>query len=108
MAILTSQHVTLAGLTTSFAAASGGGDKFAPGNNVMLHVKNGGGSPVTVTVDSKTPSNWGSDANVVVSVPASGEKEIGPFGPGRFAGSDGLADVTYSGTTSVTVAAKRI
>jgi hypothetical protein len=108
MAILTSQHVTQAGLAPSYATAAGGGDKFAPGNNVFVHVKNGGGSPVDVTFDSKTPSNYGTDENLVVSVPASGERMVGPFSAGRFAGTDGLVDVSYSGVTSVTVAVVRV
>lgn len=109
MAILTTQQVTLAGLAPSYGAAGASGDKFQPGDNVWLHVKNTSGSPVTVTVDSKTPSNYGGDSDIVVSVPATtGERLFGPFSPGRFSGPDGLVDVSYSGTTNVTVAAVRI
>lgn len=109
MAILSTQQVTLTGLAPTYGAAAGGGDKFQPGPNVWLHVKNGSGSPITVTVDSKVPSSYGDDVNIVVSVPATtGERLIGPFSPGRFSGSDGLADISYSGATSVTVAVVRI
>jgi hypothetical protein len=41
----------------------------------------------------------------VVAVAAGATEDIGPLTPGRFADTDGLAGVTYSSVTSVTVAA---
>jgi hypothetical protein len=109
MAILSTQQVSLTGLAPTYAAAAGGGDKFQPGTTVFLHVKNGSGAPITVTVDSKTPSSYGDDVNIEVAVPATtGERMIGPFNPSRFSGSDGLADISYSGVTSLTIAVVRL
>lgn len=108
MATLASQQIVLTGLAPTFAAAAGGGDKVPPGDHSFLAVRNASGSPITVTVDSVAPSNYGDDANLVVSIPATtGEKWIGPLTAQRFAGADGLVAVTYSGVTTLTVAAVR-
>lgn len=72
-------------------------------------MKNGGASSITVTVNSVTPSNYGTDVDLVVSVPAGGERRIGPLSEQRFASpSDGLVAVTYSDVTSVTVGAFKV
>lgn len=106
MALLTTQTVVPGGLNPTFTAAAGGGDTLQPGNDTYLHVKNASGGALTVTVDSVTPCNYGSDHDLVVSVPAAGERLIGPLTPTRFANaSTGLVNVTYSGVTSLTVAA---
>ena len=108
MATLSTQRITRAGLGPSYAAASGGGDKLAPSGNTFLHVKNGGGSPVTVTL--VTPGNAAENvaiADLAVAVPNGGERMIGPL-PGSLFGNttdSGLCSITYSGVTSVTVAA---
>lgn len=106
MALLTTQVVSVSGLAPTYAAAAGGGDTFTPGDDVFLHVKNAGGSPVTVTV--VTPNTVGGLAisDVSVSVPATtGDRMIGPLSRQNFArSSDGLGEITYSGVTSVTVA----
>lgn len=105
MANLATQVITLEGVGPTYAAAAGGGDTFTPGDDVFLHVKNGGGAPITVTV--VTPNTVGTlaIADVTVSVPAAGERMIGPMPRQTFSRSaDGLGDITYSAVTSVTVA----
>lgn len=108
MATLTVQDMKRTGLATTYAAAAAGGDKFAPSANTFLHVKNAGVGAITVTI--VTPREAIPDvatADVAVSVPATtGERMIGPFPYTHFAAAaDGLADITYSGVTSVTIAA---
>lgn len=106
MATLTTQVIVPGGLTPAYSAAAGGGDKVTPGNDTFIHVKNGSGGSLTVTVDSVTPSNYGTDADLVVAIPAGQERMVGPLPGARFAGvSDGLVSVTYSGVTSLTIAA---
>lgn len=111
MAQLTVQRITqglsagtYSGLLQALVAANAGGDKFQNDGRTYLHVKNGGGSPITVTIDSRINCNQGHDHNPAVSVGAGEERLIGPFGP-EFNSTDGLnnVDVTYSGVTSVTV-----
>lgn len=109
MAALATQVVTQAGLGPTYASAAGGGDTVTPDAATFLHVKNGSGAPITVTVDDVgTPVPGGSAANadIVVSVPAGGERMIGGITPDRFArASDGQAAISYSGVTSLTIAA---
>ncbi len=102
MAQLTVQKISLSGTDPSFAAASAGGDTFANDGNTVLRVKNGGTAAISVTVDAITPCNFGFDHDASVSVPAGGAREIGPFPQNRFGVT---AAVSYSGVTSVTVAA---
>lgn len=110
MALLTVQEVTPAGITPSYAAAAGGGDTFEPlrGQAYNLHVKNGGGSSVTVTVDDPTsvgPTGAAAfNPDLAVSVPAGQERMILIDANRHQDPADDLVDITYSGVTSVTVA----
>lgn len=108
MATLTNQIVTRAGITPTYAAATGGGDAMVCSNDSMLHVKNGGGSPITVTLAIPAGTSlWANAAytNTTVSVSNGSEKMIGPIHPGLYQDpTTGLCTITYSGVTSVTVA----
>lgn len=109
MAILATQTVALAGLNPTYAAAAGGGDKVECGDRNFLHVKNGAGSPVTVTLTATASVRGQAVGNVTVSVPASGERMIGPLQPDLLQNStDSLCAVGYSSATSVTVASIRL
>ena len=106
MATLTTQPVNPSGLGPTYVAASAGGDKVAPGPTVFLHAKNASGGAITVTVNSQTLCNQGFDHDLVVSVPAGADRMIGPLTADRYAApADGLVSITYSGVTSLTVAA---
>lgn len=105
MALLNVQKASLTGLAPAFVAASAGGDSFVNDGKTVLHVKNGGASEITVTINSQQPCNYGFDHDVVVAVPAGGERIIGPFRQDRFNDANGQVAVTYSAVTSVTVAA---
>lgn len=111
MAVLTKQKVSLnPGLAPTFAAAAGGGDSFvndqADGSRTFLVVKNGGGSPITVTVDdpnSKSPDGATQfNPDLAVTVANGGERWIGPLGS-RFIDGNGNTAIAYSAVTSVTV-----
>lgn len=108
MALLTAQVVALAGITPSYAAVAAS-DTFAPDDDLFLHVKNGGGSPDTVTFTDNSRTAGGSAAtNPTVSVPAGQERIIGPI-PQVFQNtSTGIITVAHSFTTSVTCALFRI
>ncbi|MFE7509752.1 hypothetical protein ACFU8I_00700 [Streptomyces sp. NPDC057540] len=109
MATLTTQTIALAGLAPTYAAATGGGDKCEVGDRTFLHVKNGSGSPVTVTLTATAAVRGQAVANLTVSVPASGERMIGPLPADLFQNAtDGLCAIGYSSATTVTVAALRI
>lgn len=107
MALLATQTVKRTGLNPTFAAAAGGGDEFTPGDRTFLYVKNGSAGSITVTV--VTPKQAFADvetADLAVAVPAGENRMIGPLPPQYFANpADGRGDVTYSGVTSLTIAA---
>lgn len=108
MAVLTVQDVSRSGLNPSYAAADVAGDSFANNGSTMLHVKNASAGALTVAVGSQyAPLPAGTaQSDVSVSVPAGGERMIGPFPTRSFNDVDGLAQVTYpGGVTSLTVAA---
>lgn len=107
MATLATQSVTRAGVAPTYAAAAAGGDRFTPSTDTFLHVKNASAGALTVTVVTPRTDAYGNAiADNAISVPASGERMIGPF-PADWYGSttDGLADITYSGVTSLTIGA---
>lgn len=106
MATLSTQAVNRAGVGPTYAACAGGGDRFTPSSNTYLHVKNGSGGALTVTVAAtRVPKPNQTISNNVVSVPAAGERMIGPFPWEDYVATDGsgLADITYSGVTSLTI-----
>jgi hypothetical protein len=58
MAALTVQNIGEAGLEAAYASAGGSGDTIADDGTqrTFLHVKNGGGSDITVTIAAVTAS----------------------------------------------------
>lgn len=104
MAALTTQNISRTGVTPTYAAVAAS-DTFTPDAQVFLHVKNAGGSPDTcvVVVAAGDPPGLVL-ADISVSVTNAQERMIGPF-PGNFFAdpTTGLATVTHSFTTSVTV-----
>lgn len=107
MAKIEEQLVTLAGVAPAYTAASGGGDTFDPDADTFLHVKNGSGGSITVTVVTprSDPRTGLAEADAAVAVPAGAERMLGPFPFETFADpATGLGNITYSGVTSLTVA----
>jgi hypothetical protein len=109
MATLTTQAINRAGVGPTYAAATGGGDAMATGSGMFLHVKNGGGAPITVTLVVPAARTYEPNVAItspVISVPNAGERMIGPIDGGTFTDPvTGLCTLTYSGVTTVTVAA---
>lgn len=105
MSVLTVQQIARSGLDPSYASAAGGGDTVPNDEKTFLHVKNGGGSSITVTI--QTPGTVDSLAitDRAVSVPNGEERMIGPF-PASYYGS--TLTLSYSDVTSVTIAAIRM
>lgn len=102
MAQITVQKITLSGLDPAFVAADAAGDSFANDGKTVLHVKNGSAGAITVTINSERACSFGFDHDAEVSVPAGGERVIGPFYPSRFGTT---VTTSYSAVASVTVAA---
>jgi hypothetical protein len=110
MATLTTQTITRAGTGPTYAAATGGGDAMQVGQDMFLHVKNASGGNITVTIAipagaSGYPNAAYTSTAVVVPL-TTGDRMIGPIvAPLYQDPTTGLATITYSGVTSLTVAA---
>ena len=110
MAELTLQQITEAGGSVTYSAAAGGGDTADNGGSTFLHIKNGGAEEsLTATITAQTTSVdssiYGDLTKASIAVGASGEAFIGPFKPSAFNDGNGEIAITYSGVTSVTIAA---
>jgi hypothetical protein len=109
MATLAVQAISAAGTEVSYDPAGASGDKTVPGDRTFLHVVNGAGAPVTVTI--VTPGTVSglaiADRQVVVT---NGESRMIALAPSlyRNRADSGLAAWTYSSNASVTVAALSI
>jgi len=114
MAALTLQNIDPAGLTPSYSAVNSQDTvAISTGQRVFLHVKNGGGGSINVTITAvKTAATVAGVGGVtisdqVVAVGAGSEEMIGPFTE-AFMDTDGVVTIDYSGTTSVTAAALQL
>jgi len=107
VATLTNHVVKGSGVAHVHTSAASGGDFCTPGDHTFISVINGGGSPITVTVNSVAVDNYGTDVDLAVSVAAGATQLIGPLPASRFAdpAHGGLVGWTYSSVTSVTVSA---
>jgi hypothetical protein len=111
MAKIEEQVVSLAGVGPAYSAAAGGGDTFDPDEDTFIHVKNGHSSPQTVTIATPRtdPGTGQPEADIAVAVPNGGERMIGPFPHEVFADpTTGLASLTYSGVTALTLAVLKV
>lgn len=105
LTLLTVQKMVAAGLEVTTVAAAAGGNSFKNDGYTYLQVTNGGGGSITVTVESRRLCSQGGDHNLSVVVAAAKTIMIGRLNPRDFNDESSLVDVTYSGVTSVTVAA---
>lgn len=105
---ITVQTISRSGLAPTYAAAdSVNGQQFYNDESTFLHVKNGGGGSINVTLNTPGTVDGLAVGDLVVAVGAGAEKMIGPFPPGIYNNS-GYVYVDYSGATSVTVAAFKL
>jgi type IV secretory pathway VirB6-like protein len=105
MATLTTQSITRAGITPTFAAVTGGGDACEVSVDLFLEFKNTNAATYTATL--AIPSTVSTFANVTytsvaVTIPATtGDKMIGPITPDLFKDTTtGFCQITYTGTTT--------
>lgn len=93
----------IADAATQAVAAAGGGDTAPVGPGRFLYVNNGSGGSLTVTVATPGTVSGLAIADTAVAVGA-GDHALIPLS-NVFRGANGRAAVTYSGVTSLTVAA---
>lgn len=109
---LNAQTISRAGIVPSFTAAPAGGNAIDNSSGrVFLYVKNGGASPITVTIGSAKTIDGRTLAAPTVTIANAAEKIIGPFPKALYnevENDTGLTEavkIAYSAVTSVTVAA---
>ena len=107
MATLTVQNSSIAGFVPTYGAVAAS-DVFANDGRTVIYIKNAGGSPDVVAIDSVVACNQGGDHDGGSSVTNATEKCFGPFEPTRFNNSNGRVVVTHSFLTSVTCAVIRL
>lgn len=111
MAELTLQQITEAGGAVTYSSAAEAGDTADNSGNTFLHIKNGSGGSITVTITAQTTTVENTiygdltKANASIAVEGSGEAFIGPFKPAAFNDTDSEIAITYSAVTSLTIAA---
>jgi hypothetical protein len=102
------QDITQAGLNPVMTAApnagAGNGITFGSSGNEFLIVTTSG-TVATLTLDATGRIDGVALADPTVTLPATGTRYIGPFGPGAFGGSVG---VDFSVITGVTYAVVRL
>jgi hypothetical protein len=117
MPTLTRQVLGEDGLTASYVAAAGGGDQVVnTDGGTFLHIKNGSGGSITVTVAEQisgttvTDPNLGklTKANATKAIAAGAEAFFGPFKKQGFNDVNGNIQITYSSVTSLTIAALKL
>lgn len=108
MATLTTQNITTAGILPTYAPATAGGDAMIADQTSFLHIKNGAASSMTVSIaDPMTFDTVLTVSSRVVTVAANSEQMIAIPDTLYKNPATGLASITYSAVTSVTVAAIR-
>lgn len=108
MATLSSQSINRTGLEPSFASCASGGDEFVNNGNEFIYVKNGDGSPHTVTIATPATVDGLAVADREVAVPAGEERIIGPFPKATYDDTAGKVQLTYDAVTSLTIAVLKL
>lgn len=104
---LTVQQIVRSGLNPSYASANVDGHSLPNGGTEFVHVKNGGGSSITVTAQTPGTVDGLAIADRTVSVPNGGERIIGPFPRATYNQGADEVFLDFSAVTSVTIAAFR-
>jgi hypothetical protein len=105
MALLTLRPMSTAGSAITYSSASAS-DTFPldASGKTFVHIKNAGASSDTVTITTAGTVGPGlAIADLSFAVANGAEKFVGPLDPALYA-VDGIATITHSYTTSVTVA----
>lgn len=102
------QTLSRDGIDPSYEAANADGEEVANSGRMFIHVQNGGGGSITVTIQTPGTVDGLAVADREVSIGAGNDKMIGPFPPATYNQDPGETDTVYvdfSGVSSVTIAA---
>lgn len=108
MATLGVQSITTAGVAFNYDNATATtGDRFLPADGTFIHLKNGSGVSVTVTLTTPATVDGLAVADRVITVGATTERFIA-VPDSLYRDSDGLATVVCNPVTTVSLAVGRI
>lgn len=107
MAVVATQVMPVNGAALAYSTASAGGDRFTPAPRTFLHVVNGNAAATNVTIATPNPVEGLALPGRVVAVPASTNRLI-PLSSDIYRSADGLGDVTWSVSASVTFAVVQV
>lgn len=96
------QTIAATGIAPTYEAANVDGHSVTNRGNQFVHVKNASAAAINVTFVTPVTVSGRAVADDVVSVPAGGERMIGPFAESVFGQS---LSVDLSAVTSVTIGA---
>lgn len=106
---VTPQRATSAGITPAYEPANVAGNAIRLARGRVVHVKNGSGSSVTVTIPTPATLDALVDGLAVpdraIAIPAGAERLIALGTIAAYRQPGGVANLDYSAVTSVTVAA---
>lgn len=107
---LTSQQVSRAGIIPTYSAVThpDGNSFINVDERNFIHVKNGSGGSLTVTVQTPITIDSLAVTDLTVSIAAGAEKLIGPFPLAYYNQTDGHVYIDYSTGTSITIAVLRL
>lgn len=103
MATIASQQISATGAALTYSAASGGGDRFTPAPRQFLHVVNGSGASINATVATPALVEALTLPGRIVAVPAGASRMV-PISSDIYRAADGLGDIAWSATATVTFA----
>jgi hypothetical protein len=106
MAVLTVNEIVYGGLDVeSVYVAAAASQEFPNDGRTFAHIKNASGSSITCTITSAGTTQGRAIADDVITVGATtGEQMVGPWPRSIYNAADGNIDITWSATTSVTIA----
>src|SRR5688500_167062 len=99
---LTPQSFTSAGAVPAYSAANADGHSVVNSGRTLLHVKNGGGSSINVTIQTPGSVDGLALPDKVIAVANGAEKIIGKLATNVYNQADGTVNVDFSAVTSVT------
>jgi hypothetical protein len=102
------QQIVDTGLEATYEAANADGNFFINNNLTGFHLINEAVTPVTVTITSLIPDNFGITHDQTLIVPASSETLINYMSKRRFNNLSSITNITYSAVVTLTVAALKV
>ncbi|MGH3375984.1 MAG: hypothetical protein ACRDP6_14695 [Actinoallomurus sp.] len=101
--------ITADGVSATYNAAAAGDKVTNPGKGVFLTVKNGAGTSMTLTITPPGKTGYGvANPAKVFTIPATSDMDIPMLPEYGDPADSGRVALTWSSTTTVTWAAKRI